>query len=165
MNCCEVIRNIELVGCENDSDTWSASWSRWSAIVLIARCAFWILALIRIWMKRRSMLEGSWINTTFDLSFTPHASKYSPFCRSLPLYTTFCSSTCNPVSPLSTFFTSPVISFHVTSFSHYTLLPLQLSSNQTHLHMFPLRHPILLYSLIFVCIFWINNLLKLCFLT
>jgi len=96
--------------------------------VLIARCAFWILALIRIWMKRRSMLEGSWINTTFDLSFTPHASKNSPFCRSLPLYTTLCSSTCNPVSPLSTFFTSPVISFHVTSFSHYTLTPIPLPS-------------------------------------
>jgi len=95
-------------------------------------------------MKRRSMLEGSWINTTFDLSFTPHASKYSPFCLSLPLYTTLCSSTCNPVSPLSTFFTSPVITYHViftlypypNSTTNFFIYLFQLSLNQTNLPTF-----------------------------
>lgn len=88
--------------------TCSASLSTSMDTLEMARWALWILEFLRIWMYLLSMLAGSSISRTFDLSLTPHNSRYCPFSRSFPLNIIFWSPGCNPVSAISSFFNSPV---------------------------------------------------------
>lgn len=103
--------------------TWSASLSTSMATSEIARCALWILEFLRISTYLLWMLDGSSISMTFDRSFTPLVSKYSPLTLSFPRYISLCSPGCNPVSAARSFLTSPVSQTQ----TQITILPLKVA--------------------------------------